>query len=824
MKTCFLSILAVACLCLAGCMPKAATKRQPPPQANSQPDLPRTPLFLTAKVIDEETGQPIPDAWVLITALVTTDRPNGYEAVAANRAKTDAGGVAAIQEVKGIYFPKAPRNNVWRTVEETRTRRLGERKVTGIVGGSIMVAAPKYGIVHQPFAVEADSSFQEWLESNPGQERSYGGWLGRTFLKDNRMAVLAKTEDLRKGIEVTVRFKKRGDVSALASSFDPVTLWLTSLTPTSSKTGTSVEEKVAIYEFFSQQMREIAEETKDPRHAEMSETYRVPGVMKDFLTHIARPDSQDSTIQIWLVQKALEILPPGYEEAKLHVWDIMRGVAEEGDEQRWLNHYYDPASPEKALLDQEPLLRWGAIDETDNPKNEWDWQDARRYYQAGDKQKAYEALGHVLRLLTNLSIPKYTKMALTKESEFEKAITSLLKTNGNNLPPEYYLGAREPLADKTLRERFEAVAQQTIVRTSANPTAPLANGELRNGYSWTFQESISKQAFPVVIAQTAGVLQDFHGGMHLPATAAVPGDGGNGKDKPKFDVKESTVAVGSTGAAQTPRKGRLRDAARVTSSPANPDARDQRIIDEFKKGDAVARRLYLRDICRMSLKRLDLFLEEVIRTDASSGVRSGTAEILAYCGSRESSIHALVIATGDPSEEVRLTAAKSLHLRGADDLAMTTNIALISSGTWAIAHAAAGHFWIANATSLGGATTWQARLEQLRDNGDLPADRRACAAVALIGLNPRTFEKGAPVFQAFFQRHSDDDSVDARKRLLRILDNLEAFRQGLHATPSEQRALMRLYGTAASVKAVVVRERARRHQEAITKELNKGGE
>lgn len=545
MNTRAFCILAVACLCLAGCMAKPAVKQEPPLQASARPALPSTPLFLTAKLIDENTGQPIPDVWVLVTAHLATDRPAtnyNYKAAAANRIRTGQDGIVSISEVQGIYYPQAPKDKLYMTIEEARADRLGKRKVTGIVGGSILVAAAKYGLIHQPFAIEDNPAFQEWLRSSGKPAEDYGGWVGRENVKDSRKAVMVKAEDAAKGIEITIRLKKAGTAD-LSESFNPLKLWSTGLTATSRHTGTTEEEKLAIYSFFYEQMRAIAEETKDPRDQEHVEAYPLPEAVKAFMFQASKPDSQDGTIQAWLVEKALEILPPGDEEAKRHVWDIMKGVEDEGDHPRWRNHYYDPAVPEEALPDQTPLLRWGALDGHDNPGNEWDWEDAQSYYRQGDKAKAYEALGHVLRLLTNLSIPKYMQMNQEKESEFEKSITGLFTANASNLPPEYYLSAREPLAGKALRERFDSVAKRTMEESNGNTQTPLADEAMRNGYGGVPWETTAKKTFPSAIEQAAGVMRDFHGVMNPAKVAAVPGDGGDGGSGPGQVLSQSTGAV-----------------------------------------------------------------------------------------------------------------------------------------------------------------------------------------------------------------------------------------------------------------------------------------
>ncbi|MBI4678987.1 MAG: hypothetical protein HY748_15530, partial [Elusimicrobia bacterium] len=213
---------------LSGCVPRPQKKQA----ASAGSALPATvsktfakaEFNLTARVLDADTGQPIPDAWVLVTARVTTDRPatgGAPNALAAGRMLTGPDGIGRISEVRGIYFPGQPKNKLWLAFEEVRARRLGERRITGIEGGSIVAASPKYGFLHQPFAVEDGAAFEAWLQKNPGPKESYGGWLTRRYLKENLETLFIRSKDLERGFEVTLRMRKPASLDALAEAISP---------------------------------------------------------------------------------------------------------------------------------------------------------------------------------------------------------------------------------------------------------------------------------------------------------------------------------------------------------------------------------------------------------------------------------------------------------------------------------------------------------------------------------------------------------------------------------------------------------------------------
>lgn len=520
--------------------------------------LPTSDYKVSIQVLDEETGAPIAGAWVLPSAHVITVPPvDRFEVVAAERARSGADGVARFTRLLGLYRPNAPDTPLWRLVD---AKQAAIRKPGHIAGGSIVVAAAGYGMVHQPFAVEDSPEYQDWLKANAGRPDGYMGLLGGRVLKENRPPLILRTQDLKEGVLLTLRLKKPANAVELGSneSFRSVRFMSATWHATSRKTGASEDDQREIYEFFAQQMKAVADETGEPWHREMYETYFNQDARKKFISedHALPPEAQNGDIQRWLTRKALEILPPEAAETKVYANDILAAVVEEGKYPNWQNHFLDPQDPGRGLPGSDSALAWAGLDE-DNPRNEWDWQDARRHYEAQDRRKAYIALGHVLRTLTNLSIPKYAELDQSLDTEFERAVKRELEANLGHLPPDFWHSARGPAFALTPRARFEAVAGARASAGRQEARASRAAGSImRDAVGGEGALDAAKAIFPTAIAQAAGLLWDFHRLTHPTAFVQAPGHGnGNGNGGPQAVQQSSGTATSTTDAANGGSEG-----------------------------------------------------------------------------------------------------------------------------------------------------------------------------------------------------------------------------------------------------------------------------
>jgi len=92
---------------------------------------------------------------------------------------------------------------------------------------------------------------------------------------------------------------------------------------------------------------------------------------------------------------------------------IEQGAREEDTPTRWLNHFYDPVSNQGLWFGKQNL---SAKDWVQNPQaqtgfalGDQSWQRALSDYAKGDKEKAFQELGHVLHLLADMTVPAHTR-------------------------------------------------------------------------------------------------------------------------------------------------------------------------------------------------------------------------------------------------------------------------------------------------------------------------------------------------------------------------------------------------------------------------------
>ena len=127
----------------------------------------------------------------------------------------------------------------------------------------------------------------------------------------------------------------------------------------------------------------------------------------------------------WIARQAVAHLVATYgdkyQEAYEYVDAIARGAHHEDDvfldgdtdpkTVRLMRHFYRPI--DRAGLSLESFgdfinsYQWGGAV---NEQNRWGWDDAFAYYAAGDLEEAYFALGHIVHLLSDLTVPAHVHL------------------------------------------------------------------------------------------------------------------------------------------------------------------------------------------------------------------------------------------------------------------------------------------------------------------------------------------------------------------------------------------------------------------------------
>ncbi len=131
-----------------------------------------------------------------------------------------------------------------------------------------------------------------------------------------------------------------------------------------------------------------------------------------------------SFVHPWLTREAVNYLlathPDPYRDLANHLPSLEAGAEHEDDlfldndrdplTARSGRHFYRPTDGAGLTMGETSYVSsytWGA---KANPGNEWDWFDALDAYRAGDQPEAYFALGHVLHLLQDLTVPAHVHL------------------------------------------------------------------------------------------------------------------------------------------------------------------------------------------------------------------------------------------------------------------------------------------------------------------------------------------------------------------------------------------------------------------------------
>ena len=129
---------------------------------------------------------------------------------------------------------------------------------------------------------------------------------------------------------------------------------------------------------------------------------------------------------------------------------LMAGAIEEDTPLRWMNHFYDPVHNLglKGAYDSAKVWSKNYQHQTNYSKGNQSWQEAIYQYQKGDYEKAFTALGHILHLIEDMSVPAHTRDDAHPEGDpYEQWV----KKNFKALPAE-------PIYFNELDKYFDFVA------------------------------------------------------------------------------------------------------------------------------------------------------------------------------------------------------------------------------------------------------------------------------------------------------------------------------------------------------------------------------
>ena len=90
---------------------------------------------------------------------------------------------------------------------------------------------------------------------------------------------------------------------------------------------------------------------------------------------------------------------------------LTQGSVEEDTPLRWMNHFYDPVNNKglNGMYDSAKVWAKDYNKQTGFAKGNNTWQEAIYQYQKGNKDKTFMALGHILHLMEDMTVPAHTR-------------------------------------------------------------------------------------------------------------------------------------------------------------------------------------------------------------------------------------------------------------------------------------------------------------------------------------------------------------------------------------------------------------------------------
>ena len=200
----------------------------------------------------------------------------------------------------------------------------------------------------------------------------------------------------------------------------------------------------------------------------------------------------------WIARKAIEILQHqfGDQYPLLDEWaeSIVDGCEHEDDiildgdtdiqTVRLMRHFYRPT--DGAGLSLQPFgvfpnsQEWGAVA---NDQNEWDYTDALAAYQRGDLDEAFFALGHVVHLTQDATVPAHTHLddhGPPNGDFYEKWCTSQMRSEFDGDLPVPDLDAPIPEFD-TIEDLFHHTARTSYWRNMVPGTLSAPQDDVATG-------------------------------------------------------------------------------------------------------------------------------------------------------------------------------------------------------------------------------------------------------------------------------------------------------------------------------------------------------
>lgn len=274
---------------------------------------------------------------------------------------------------------------------------------------------------------------------------------------------------------------------------------------------------------------------------------------------------QPVEVHPWIARQAVAHLvasyPGRYDEALEFVDAIARGAHHEddpfldGDDDpttvRLFRHFYNPLTGDGLAVEPfgsfvNSYLWGGAV----NEQNRWGWDDAFAYYAGGDLDEAYFALGHVVHLISDLTVPAHVHLDQHGPpfgDDYENYCTDMTVNQYESLLPIPPAGAPIPEAED-LETLWRETALASYWRNSypgdlSDPLAPAGALVTMFGDAVSYSEFSENWSIDGVGSLGSGFIEHQPGQYYFKQLDATPA-----VDRIHFDpAAYDAVELGETG-------------------------------------------------------------------------------------------------------------------------------------------------------------------------------------------------------------------------------------------------------------------------------------
>lgn len=183
----------------------------------------------------------------------------------------------------------------------------------------------------------------------------------------------------------------------------------------------------------------------------------------------------DTTTHKAITEETIKLFNYHYPQQKLFSVEsnqIIKGSSDEDRAPRWLNHFYDPVYNQglkglrsSKIWAEDTNAQAGRIIDTNfvgeyfGANNDYSWERAIFDYVYGDKGRAMEALGHILHLVQDATVPDHTRDDAHPIRSTYESYAKRYDLGSLNLAESLKQGGQKPIILPSLASYFDMLTQ-----------------------------------------------------------------------------------------------------------------------------------------------------------------------------------------------------------------------------------------------------------------------------------------------------------------------------------------------------------------------------